>query len=504
MPLHFGQYELTLGEAARRAAESAPQRVVCRREDKQLTLAALDVQANRLANALIARGFKPADRAALLMSSEPEFLIALVAITRAGGVSQVLMPQYGGAELARLLHLAPPRWLFYAAAHRADAASIIAEHDPVTIILENVSGASLQWSALVTEGEPCPPGVAVAPGDDAMILFTSGTTGDPKAVMRSQNSLVSHGVLYNHYLKAGGDSVSAAMQFDYEAPARLLADGGCFVIANALNPREWLGAIERERVTHTGGVTSLLQLWFSYARWSDFDLSSLRCVAVGAMGTPAEIQHLARQRLGFPLVQMYGSIEAGILAVNEASNGRQPGALGRPVEGKEIRIIDEQGDAVPVGGVGEMVARPTGDYELGFAKGYCGTSQTPWVDGWLHTGDLAYQDEDGYLYFVGRTIDTINMAGHKVYAAEVERALLGHPDVAEAAVIGQPDDRHGEIVVAFAVLTSQQQTTVSDLRAHCSAHLALHKVPKRLILLDDLPRTATGKVSKQLLSKQLG
>ena len=160
------------------------------------------------------------------------------------------------------------------------------------------------------------------------------------------------------------------------------------------------------------------------------------------------------------------------------------------------------GNPVEAGSIGELVARPTGSYELGFMRGYCGAEEAPWAGGWLPTGDLVYQDGQGYLYLVGRIYETINVAGHKVYAPEVERALARHPAVAEAAVIGVPDGLRGEIVVAHVVARPGQQLTRAELHAYCTAHLALHKVPKRFIFREQLPRTATGKIDKQSLSEQ--
>ncbi|MCC6191140.1 MAG: long-chain fatty acid--CoA ligase, partial [Anaerolineales bacterium] len=125
---------------------------------------------------------------------------------------------------------------------------------------------------------------------------------------------------------------------------------------------------------------------------------------------------------------------------------------------------------------------------------------SPWVNGWLHTGDLVYRDDAGYLFLVGRTYETINVAGHKVYAPEVERALASHPAVAEAAVVGQPDALRGEMLVAHVVLKAGRQASIAELRAHCETRLAAHKLPRRMRFVGDLPRTATGKVNKQALS----
>jgi long-chain acyl-CoA synthetase len=335
-----------------------------------------------------------------------------------------------------------------------------------------------------------------------MILFTSGSTGTPKALRRSHNSAMSSGVLNNNLLGLNPESVTATMMLNHEMPASLSADGGGLVIADARNPREWLSTLDRERVTHMWGVTSLLQLWLSYPDWSEFDLSALQSVIVGAMATPAEVHAQVQAKVGLPLLQIYGSMEAGVLAVNRATEGPQLTALGLPVEGKALLILDEDGHPAGPGVIGELLAQPTDAYERGFLRGYCGEAESPWVNGWLHTGDLVFRDEAGYLFLVGRTYETINVAGHKVYAPEVERALASHAAVAEAAVVGQPDAMRGEVVVAHVTLRPGQQATIAELRQHCETRLAVHKLPRRIIFVDSLPRTATGKVNKQLLREQ--
>jgi acyl-coenzyme A synthetase/AMP-(fatty) acid ligase len=220
------------------------------------------------------------------------------------------------------------------------------------------------------------------------------------------------------------------------------------------------------------------------------------------MTVPPELHAEVHARVGIPLMQIYGSIEAGVLAVNTITEGSRLAALGLPVEGKTIRIIGEHGEDASSGEIGELVVRGTGKYEFGLMSGYCDDTLSPWQDGWLHTGDLVYQDNDNYLYLVGRTYETINVAGHKIYAPEVERVLRAHPDVADAAVIGVPDVKRGEIVVAYVVPQTQTSITIKEIREHCSRYLAPHKLPKRILIEATLPRTATGKVNKQVLREQ--
>jgi long-chain acyl-CoA synthetase len=498
----YEQFGLTIPEAVRRAAHRAPERVVLRLGPAAVTLGELDHQANRLASALLAQGFQRGDRAAVLMPFAPECLAAQVGISRAGGVIEFLIPQYGAAELVRMLAAAPPRWLLYSDLHRAEAAAIVEAYQPTPIALEDGATETLRWNTLLASARDADPQGLVTPDDDALILFTSGTTGTPKALRRSHNSAVTSALLNNRILGTGAQSTLATMMLNHEMPAGVATDCGCIVIADARQPREWLAAMARERVTHMWGVTSLLQLWLSYPDWSEFDLSALRSVIVGAMATPPEVHAQLWDKVGLPLVQIYGTMEAGVLTANSATEGPRLAALGLPVEGKEFLVLDDDGRPAGDGVIGELLARPADSYERGFLRGYVGEAESPWVDGWLHTGDLVYRDEAGYHFLVGRTYETINVAGHKVYAPEVERALAGHVAVAEAAVVGQPDALRGEMVVAHVVLRPGRSPSIAELRQHCETLLAAHKLPRRIRFVESLPRTATGKVNKQALREQ--
>ncbi|MCC6191218.1 MAG: AMP-binding protein, partial [Anaerolineales bacterium] len=247
MDYAYEQYGLTIPEAARRAALRAPERVICRIGPSTLTLGEMDQQATRLANALIAQGFRPGDRAAVLMPGALECIAAMVAVARTGGVYEFLLPHYGAAELVRMLRPAPPSWLLYSDAHQAEALAIAEVYQPRRVVVEPGGSAPQHWNEFLAAGAGTLPEVRVFPDDDAMILFTSGTTGAPKALRRSHNSAMSSGVLNNRILGLNPQSVTAAMLINHEVPASLSADGGCLVIADARQPREWLSTLDRER-----------------------------------------------------------------------------------------------------------------------------------------------------------------------------------------------------------------------------------------------------------------
>jgi acyl-coenzyme A synthetase/AMP-(fatty) acid ligase len=285
---------------------------------------------------------------------------------------------------------------------------------------------------------------------------------------------MTHGVLQVDELRLDPDCVLGTVQLSHEAPAQALAGGGCFVVVDGIAPATWFAAIERYRITHLGASPALLQQWFGSANLGDQDLASLRSVISAAMPLPPEVRTLVERR-GISLTDLYGTMEAGVIALN-----------GRIVRGKEARV-DE---------AGELHVRPASRLEAGFEQGWAGNS------GWLATGDLATLI-DGDLRIQGRTIDTINVAGAKVHAPQVERVIRSHPAVIDAAVVGLDDERHGEVVACAVIVRDRSHIDIRELKDHCRSQLADHKVPRVVAIFPEFPRTATGKVDKGTLRRQL-
>ncbi len=494
---------LVLGKAAEELAETVPNQVLC--QDAYQTLTARDVhnQALFLARALLNRGFGPGQVAALLLPGRAETLSATVGVTRTGALAALLLPDYGVEELPRILSLAPPDWLFFAPEHSREAAAIAAAFRPKLVALQPSDHPELEevlpWARLLEEGALGQTSLpVVTPNHDAVILFTSGSTGSPKALIRTHNSAMSHGRLLNEYSHFGPGATMSFRRFRYEDVCQLLVSGGALLIADPTDTATWHALDADQRTTHFYGVASDLEIWVSQVQRGAVTLNGLQQIIVGGMATPLELARRAHTLLGRSPLRMFGTMETGLLAVNDGRPELPHESIGLPVAGKELQLLND-GQRIARGEVGELAARPRGELELGFARGYAGATQSPWKDGWIYTGDLMVSDEHGHLYIVGRRFETINVGGYKVYAPEVERVLSQHAAVADVAVVGQQDERHGQRLLAYVALKSGHTVGARTLRAHCRTHLAAHKIPRRILFVDRLPRTATGKVDKAAL-----
>jgi acyl-CoA synthetase (AMP-forming)/AMP-acid ligase II len=458
----------------------------------ELTLGAWHRRSNRFARGLQARGLQRGDRVGLLIGNEEplEWLVSYLAIHKAGAVAVPLLARLGPAELAQILQDAG-----------ASVALCSEVTDPVRSAVGTVvstgEGGAVRWADLLAPDdrdlEP-----AFGPDDVADIMYTSGTTGDPKGV------LVRHGGL------STTDRVpSAWLGLGFLSSSPFATTSGSLLISGPLrgglsgwflprfDPETWIATVERERPVAAFVVPAMVELIVGVASFESADLSSLAVVNVGS--APIAAATLRRFGAGLPAAEVlsgYGMTEFGaVTAMPMGDRGRHVGSVGLPLPGVEIRIVGPEGESRPAGDVGQVIVggtRPTRTY-LGDGEN---TGNT-WVGGWLQTGDLGYLDDDGHLWIVGREKEIIIRGGHNVVPGEVEAALFEHPAVAEAAVVGVQHPVLGEDVAAWVVLRHPAST--ADLRAFLLERLADYKVPRRITVIDVLPRNESGKVIKSRL-----
>jgi acyl-CoA synthetase (AMP-forming)/AMP-acid ligase II len=266
----------------------------------------------------------------------------------------------------------------------------------------------------------------------------------------------------------------------------------------------WLEVVDELHPQFVFLVPSMAQLIVAHPRFADADLSSIAICAIGSAPlAPATLRALQERMPEASVSNSYGMTEAGpaFCSMPKGESLKRIGSVGQPVPPLEVRIVDEEGHDLPTGEVGEAILRMKGR-EREYYRNDEATAGT-WKDGWLYSGDLARLDADGYLYIVGRKKDVIIRGGNNIHAVDVEAVLLEHADVVEAAVVGVPHQVLGEDVAAVVVLAPGTSTTIDELREHCAAALADYKVPRRIELVDELPRNATGKVLKAQLQDRL-
>jgi long-chain acyl-CoA synthetase len=341
------------------------------------------------------------------------------------------------------------------------------------------------------------------------LIYTSGTTGHPKGVAQTHANILANIEHWNYWMPHKKDAVHlhAAPLFhiaDFPVMFAAPAFGGCQVTIPKFSAQHFCEAVESERVTHTVLVPAMLNLLTEFAPLKDYDLTSLEEVAYG--GSPMAPELIRRTRVSLPglrLVQGYGLSETGFLTAlqDEEHSGRTIASCGRPSPGIDVQVVDASGKQVCAGETGELVARGAN-----VMRGYwnnAAASAAAFRDGFLHTGDIGYQDGDGYFYVLDRAKDMIVTGGENVYSGEVEAVIYEHPSVREAAVFGIPDEKWGEIVMAEIVLKPGKTLTADGLIAHCRRSLANYKIPRRVEFSSiELPKSASGKILKRALRER--
>jgi acyl-CoA synthetase (AMP-forming)/AMP-acid ligase II len=466
-----------------------------------LTFEAWDTRSNRLARWLVEQGVAKGERVAVYVSPE-EALAWMVAYAAAHKAGAVAVP-----TSTRLV----ARELEYVLVH-AEAVAVIAGAAALPTLL-GVRDRLPELRAVVTTG-PGTDGVTAwdetqrtdgaeiqvpVDGDDlADIMYTSGTTGRPKGVAVRHRSVA---------MIPNGKPEWTGRGWLHASPLWTFAG-----IASVYNPMKlgmrglymprfdadrWLDVVEQERPTAVFLVPAMAEILIGRPRFDGADLSSITLCSLGSSPiAPQTLKRLYARLPGATVSNAWGMTEAGpaFCSMPAAEAERRVGSVGRPMPPTEFRIVDESGATLPANEVGELLVRNPGR-EREYFHDPDATART-WQDGWLHSGDLARLDEDGYLYIVGRQKDVIIRGGNNIHATDVESVLYEHPDVQEAAVAGIPHPVLGEDVGAWIVLRPGATATTEDLRAFAAERLSDYKVPRRMAFVDELPRNATGKVLK--------
>ena len=504
-----------LTQALHRAVQQYPNRIAVRFGDRQSTFLQFVDRVARLAGALQALGMQTGDRVAMLSLNSDRYLEYQMAVPWGGGVLNPCNIRWSAAEILYSLEDSGSSILLVDETFRAVVDQL---RDKSTTLREVVycgdgepPAGMHSYEALLAKTGPIPD--AVRRGEDlAGIFYTGGTTGFPKGVMLSHTNMCSSALaIHSEGLAApGGTYLHAAPMFhlaDMGFSNVHWIEGNTHVIFPAFNPEGVLDTLERDRVTHVLLVPTMIQMLVDHpAMKNPRDLSALKTIVYGASPISEAVLERAMAALpGVGFVQAYGMTELAPLAtVNPAYyhtvEGRKLGKLrsaGRASYCIELSIVDAEGREAPRGTVGEVVVRGPN-----VMQGYWNkpdlTAQAV-RDGWMHTGDGAWMDEDGFIYIADRLKDMIITGGENVYSAEVENALAQHPAVAACAVIGVPSDEWGESVHAVVVRKPGQDVAGDALIAHSKSLIAGYKCPRSVDFVDALPLSGAGKVLKTKL-----
>jgi fatty-acyl-CoA synthase len=501
---------LTIGEVLDRTASRFPDRlaIASRHQSRRMTWAQLSQAADRVARGLWALGIRRGDRVGLWSTNCIEWVMMHMGCARAGASLVNVNPAYRSHELQYTLTRSRMKALFlWHNDKRADYGEILdrARHGLKLDLQHTIFFDSPEWPALLDAEGRLPDHVAV--DDVANIQFTSGTTGLPKGVMLTHQNVVNNGQYLArgfHYTEQDKVVVPVPLFHCYGCvigTMSVLNSGAALILPNwTFDARATLQAVHDERATSVYGVPAMYVAEFALPEFSTFDLTSLRTGMMSGAPCPVELMKrvLSEMHIG-ELVIAYGQTETSpVVTMSDAADSLEirVNTVGRAMPQTEIQVIStSDGVRLTIGMQGEICVR-------GYAvmKGYDGdpegTSQIVKADGWLHTGDLGVMRPDGCLHITGRSRDVIIRGGENIYPREVEEFLYTHPKVGEVQIVGIPNERLGEIVVAWIRLRPNVEATEAEIRNWCQGQIAYYKIPEHIRFVDEFPATLSGKLQK--------
>src|SRR5919109_3106423 len=484
-----------------RSVAEHPDRVAIKVDDRELSYAALDEASARVAGLLRAKGVEPGDRVGIMLPNVAYFPVCYYAALRAGAAIVPVNPLLKDREVAFYLGDSDAKVLF--AWHQfAEAAHGGAEQTGADCVLVEPG----EFEALL---ERCDPAADVAErnaGDTAVVLYTSGTTGTPKGAELTHGNLLRNVEVCIGLFGAGERTVTlGALPFFHSfgqtcALNTTVAVGGRLTLIPRFDGGKALEIIERDGVTLFEGVPTMYAAMLNHPRVDETDASTLQVCVSGGAAMPVEVMRAFEEKFGCQVLEGYGLSETSPAAsFNRRDRERKPGSIGLPVEGVEMRLIDEGGNEVPPGEVGEIAIRGH-NVMKGYWRREEATAEAIDSDGWFYTGDLARVDEDGFFYIVDRKKELIIRGGYNVYPREIEEVLYEHPAVQEAAVVGIEDEKMGEEVGAAVVLKKGEDISADELKDYVKDQVAAYKYPRRIWFADELPKGPTGKILKREIS----
>jgi long-chain acyl-CoA synthetase len=512
---------LNLGDVFRALAAAQPDKPALVGTQSTVTFSALNDRVNRLCNALAALGLRAGDRVAILSRNRPEY-VEVLGVAKSGLVGVPLNWRLTQRELLHPLRDSRPVALVAESAYADVVDGLRGElKDLKHFIL--LDGARPGWSSYETflqSASGSEPQVAVDPEDPAAIIYSSGTTGQPKGVVLSHRGLLRNcRTAATDMLGIGPDDVGLAVMPLFHVGGMWyhlfpsLASGGTTVVLPEFKPGTVIDAIRRHGVTHVHIVPTMIGALLDEPGILDAGLGRLRLIKYAASSIPLALLKRAQAAFsGCGLVQSFGSTEAGIVTILSPEDHIRAAAdpanqslllsCGRPGGDAQVQVRAFAGHIAATGEIGDIAVR-SDRIMLRYWENAEATAKAL-VDGWLYTGDIGYLDAEGYLYIVDRKHDMIVSGGENVYPREVEDILYEDPDVAEAAVFGIPDPKWVERVAAAVVLKPGRETTSEEIRRRAAQQLASYKCPKTVFFVQALPKTPAGKVLKKELRRLYG
>jgi len=502
----------TVADITRAQAKARPQDVAHVFEGRETSYAELDTRANQVAQGLIADGCKPDARIGFMGKGSDLYFEMLYGAFKAKAVVVGVNWRLAPPEVTYVLNDSKTEILFVSEDFYPIIEQVKKDCPSLrkVIALDGGHGAWPSFTEWRDSFEAKDPQLPVDDNDDVIQLYTSGTTGHPKGVQLTNGNYIS---ILRQGVEAGwadwheGEVNLVCMPLFHVAGVNIGMIGnahGCKnVILKDVDPQAILKLIETYRINIAFMVPAVILFLLQQPNIGDIDVSCVRQVLYGASPIPEEVLRSAQERFGCEFVQLYGLTETGGAGTNLAPADHDPAkgklrSCGKPNKGMEVQVIDAAGKEMPAGEVGEIVIRG-GSIMKGYWNRPEATAESVDKDGWFRTGDAGYFDEDGFLYIHDRVKDMIVSGGENIYPAEVENALFNHPAIADAAVVGVPDDKWGEAVKAIVVLKPGAEANAEEIMKWSKTQIASYKVPKSIDFIDELPRNPSGKILRREL-----
>ncbi|MCA1726639.1 MAG: long-chain fatty acid--CoA ligase [Actinobacteria bacterium] len=504
-----GDAPANVPELLSRTAARTPERTAILFREQPISYADVEFRVTRTAAALAGLGLGKGDRVALMLGNIPEFVYAFYGALRAGAVVSPLNVMLTPEEVGYIL---------------ADAGTkaVVCEMGTLPTVLAVRDRLPHLEHVLVVGGPPAPrgtesfegvleragdaPQVQTGPGDLAVIAYTSGTTASPKGAMLTHGNLLANLEQMESVpalAEAEDDVILLVLPLFHIYALNVILGltvkvGATAILVERFDPAETLELVQRHRCTVLFGAPPMFVAWNAMAAGERHNLSRVRLAVSGAARLPGEVLEGFRERFGVTIWEGYGLTEtAPAVSSNALGSEARPNSIGLPLPGIDVRLVDEHDEDVEEDDTGEILVRGPNLFQ-----GYWNRPEDTEAvlrDGWFHTGDIAYRDEDGYLFIVDRKKDLIIVSGFNVFPKEVEDALVTHPAVDEAAVVGIPDEQTGEAIKAMVVLEPGASLTQERLVDHLRDTLARFKLPKVIEFVEELPKLPTGKVLRRAL-----
>lgn len=501
---------MNISEIIRSQVEGNPNKTAIIFQGKHISYGELDRMISRFSSGLQSLGLERGDVLSIFLPSLPELIVAYLGTVRAGMTVNVVNAMLKEQEVSYIIKDCQTRAILVDNNRLPIVEAVQGEVDSLEeiIVLGDAAegreqGAYARFRNLLQQGDESADVVRTKGSDLCHLMYTSGTTGWPKGVMATHLNVWHNARQFGKVHFSAEDTIMVATPIFHcwgliNGTLGMLSRGGTVITVERFYPEETLNDIERLKPTVFQGVPPMYNLLLKQPDLQSRDISSVRFCLSAATKMPENLIHQVEERLQWRYAEAWGLTEVSCVGTTSPYQETRVGSCGKGMDDAEIKVIDEEGNALPPGQQGELCVRGTC-----VTRGYLNKPEATAVvfdeEGWFHSGDIAYMDDDGYAYIVDRKKDMINVGGEKVFPSEVEDMMLSHPKIKDLVIVGIPDEIRGEAPKAFIELKEGESATEEEIRAYCKEKMAPYKVPVSVEFLDEVPRSASGKALRRLL-----